>query len=735
MSDTSATQPLNGYSGAQAARGGAASFGDRRRAAVSNDIDPWDLLRAIWARKERLLVLFVLFLGIGAFWVMTMDPVYVAEAQLSVKPQAGEVSRFDAQERPPQADPMSVESEVQILTSGALVPQLIRQLNLHRTAEFNPTLRRQGGLAQIMQLLGVSSKREQATLAVITENVLSQLSVRQRGTSRLISISFTSEDPRRAAAMANAYAEIYIASQISASNELNEDATEWLKEQIAELRDEVVLSEAAVEQFRSRNGLFQTNNSTLPREELSQLNSQLVQAQAERSAIVARLTLAKELVDNEGAIDTTAEVLQSPLIQNLRQQEVQLKAQIAEMAATLLPSHPRMRTAQANLQDLRHQIGREVAKLIRSLENEAHIANERVRSLEKRVNELKRNMSRLGQQEVELRALEREATANRTLLEQFLARYEAATARSTVDTAVSNATIVARATVPANPSAPNRKAGLVLAIIGAAFGSLAVVFLIEALAPGFRTPEQVERQTGMPFLGTLPDMAGARTSTGIAANVMREPYGHIAEALRRLQGNLLLARIAGRPARTLLVTSAVEGEGKSGVAGGLARLMAQSGYRVILIDADLRRPRVNRTLGLHPTWGLAELLEGRAEFERLVTRDHSSPLHILQAGGQVTNPTSLLGSSRMSWLIYALMQNYDYVVIDGPSVHSASEAPVLSQLTDVTVLCTKWGSTNRRTVMRALKALAAASTRRVGVFLTGVDRRQYARLSDDAANG
>jgi len=725
---------MTGYATSQAAPRADASFGDRRRAPTSSDIDPWDLLRAIWARKERLLILFVLFLTIGAFWVLTMSPSYVAEAQLSIKPRSGEISRFDTPERPQQADPISIESEVQMLTSGALVPALVRKLNLHKLPEFNPALRGGGALSQFMQIFGLNSKPKPATVSAITENVLARLSVYRLGESRVIAVRFTSGDAKRAAALANAYAEIYISQQVADSNALNAEATLWLKDQIENLRDEVALSEAAVEQFRGQTGLFPANNTTLPREELSQLSSQLVQAQADRSSVMARLSLAKELVDTEGAIDTTAEVLASPLIQNLRQQEVQLRALIAELSATLLPSHPRMRTSQANLQDLRLQIGREVAKLIRSMENEAHISNERVRSLSDRVGRLKGRMARLGQQEVELRALEREAVANRTLLEQFLGRYEAASARAFADGSVANASIVSRATVPNSPAAPNRKSAMLLAIIGSAFGAIALVFLIEAMAPGFRTADQIERQTGMPFLGTMPEISGAKSSAGIAANTVSKPYGHIAEALRRLQSNLLMARVGGKAARTLLVTSAVDGEAKSGVSGGLARLMAQSGYRVLLIDADLRRPGINQTLGLHPTWGLSEVLSGQIEFERVVVRDHSSSLHILQAGGQVSNPTALLGSSRMSWLMYALVQNYDYVVIDGPPVHSASEAPVLSQLTDVTVMCVKWGATNRRSVMRALKSLAAASTQRVGVFLTGVDRRQYRRLTDDATD-
>ncbi|HBM89772.1 MAG TPA: hypothetical protein DD437_14600, partial [Rhodobiaceae bacterium] len=232
MSDTSATPPMTGYAPSQAAPRADANFGDRRRAPTNSDIDPWDLLRAIWSRKERLLLLFVIFLTIGAFWVLTMQPTYVAESQVSVKPRSGEISRFDTPERPQQADPISIESEVQILTSGALVPALVRKLNLHQLPEFNPALRSGGTISQLLQIFGVTSKPRRASVAAITENVLESLSVYRRGESRVIAIRFTSPDAKRAAALANAYAEIYIAQQVAAGNAVNAEATAWLKEQI-----------------------------------------------------------------------------------------------------------------------------------------------------------------------------------------------------------------------------------------------------------------------------------------------------------------------------------------------------------------------------------------------------------------------------------------------------------------------------------------------------------------------
>ena len=551
--------------------------------------------------------------------------------------------------------------------------------------------------------------------------------------SDLIAILFTSVDPRMAAIIPNRLAELYIAQQIEQRSGVNNEATKWLAEQIAELRVKVQESEAAVEAFRTKSGLFLTNGSTLPQQQLTELNSQLSTAEADRAAAQAKLGNARDLLASGNAVNSAAEVLQSPLIQNLRQQEVALRAQIAQMSETLLPSHPRVQEAEANLADLQVQIEKEVHKVIEALENEARVATARVNSLRASLNRLQRRMGQLNQDEVKLRALQRDADTNRALLESFLLRYQQANARAEADAQAANARIVSRAQQPADPTFPRMGSAITFATLAGIVFAFCVAFLIEVFARGFRTGDQIERATGMPFLGLVPELnPKGRRNLHPADEVMRDPSGLYAEAIRSLQGHVLLARVGERHARVVLVTSSQPGEGKTATAASLARIFAMGGYRTVLIDADMHNPTVHEALGMRRLPGLADLLVGRAAFQHVIRRDTASHAHVIQAGTPISNTTAALASSQMQWVLTALQQTYDYIIIDSPAALATADAQVLAKLADVTVLAVKWSETNRKTVLRALKMLSAASSRRVGILLTQVNLRRYRRYGSDA---
>lgn len=706
------------------------TFGDRRRAAPdapgASDISPWELLRGIWARKELILVAFVGFMIIAFVWLMTVTPTYTVESRLLLSTRTGEVSSFDANNTPSPPDAETVQSEIQLLTSRPLIARLIADLGLAEDPEFNPALRR--------SLLGRLSGKLDGRPGVpdadrIIDRVLGKLSVYQKGTSRVIAVSFTSINATTAASVANRLAELYIAQQIEQKNSLNSEATKWLSEQIEDLRAKVQSSEAAVETFRSESGLFLTNGSTVPQQQLTDLNSQLSVAEADRAETEAKLENARSLVAEGNAVNSAAAVLQSPLIQSLRQQEVALRADIAQMSETYLPSHPKMISAQANLDDLDRQISKEVDKIIQGLANDARVASARVASLRASLKRLQSHMGTLNQDEVQLRALERDAATNRSLLESFLKRYEEANARAEADARTANATIVSRAQVLSEPTFPKRGEAITLAIVAGLFLALIVSVFAEVFSRGFRTAEQVERVTGTPFLGLTPELE-RRVPGGPAADVQREPLGLYAEAIRSLQGSVMLARIGDRRARTVLITSSQKDEGKTSTAASLARVLAMGGYRTLLVDADMRSPSVHLTLGMPEQAGLSELLTGRASFAQVIRQDFGSYVHILQAGGALPNPTAALASSQMQWVLKALEQAYDFVIIDSPPVMAAADAKVLTKMTDVTVLVTRWSSTSRRVVGRVLKMLSASSGRRVGILLTRVNLRRYRRYTD-----
>jgi capsular exopolysaccharide synthesis family protein len=705
------------------------TFGDRRQAAPNiegaGDISPWDLLRGVWARKELVGATFAGFMVLAFLWLATVTPTYTVETRVLISPRTGEISTFDATNSPTPADPETMQSEIQVLTSRALVAELIADLHLEHNPEFNAALRP----GFIAHLTGLTPSTD--TDAII-DRVLGRLNVYQKGTSRVIAIEFTSANARTAALVANRLAELYIGRQIAQKNAINQQATKWLAQQIEDLRTKVQSSEAAVEAYRAQSGLFLTNGSTVPQQQLTDLNSQLSAAQADRAETEAKLANARALIAEGNSVNSAAAVLQSPLIQNLRQQEVALRAQIAQMSETYLPTHPKMIESQANLNDLDRQIEKEVGKIIQGLENDARVASARVASLKASLTQLQSRMGALNQDEVQLRALERDAATNRSLLESFLKRYEEANARAEADARTANASIVSRAQELTDPTFPKSGSVMTLAVVAGLFFSLIVSFFVEVFASGFRTAEQVERVTGMPFLGLVPELDGRAASAGPANDVMREPLGLYAEAVRGLQGSVMLARVGNRRARTVLVTSAHKDEGKTSTAASLARVLAMGGYRTVLVDADMRSPSVHLSLGMPPQAGLAELLTGRASFAHVIRQDFGSYAHVIQAGGALPNPTAALASSQMQWVLQALDNTYDYVIIDSPAAMAAADAQVLSKMADVTVLVVRWSNTSRKVVARVLKTLSAASGRRVGILLTRVNLRRYRRYTDTA---
>lgn len=706
------------------------TFGDRRRAAPdapgASDISPWELLRGIWARKELIFVAFLGFMILAFVWLMTVTPTYTVESRLLLSTRTGEVSSFDNGNTPTPPDAETVQSEIQLMTSRPLIARLIADLKLGNTPEFNPALRSSliGKLSGKLDSLPGVPDRDR-----MIDRVLSRINVYQKGTSRVIAISATSVNAATAAAIANRLGELYIAQQIEQKNNLNSEATKWLAQQIDDLRDKVQISEAAVETFRSESGLFLTNGSTVPQQQLTDLNAQLSVAEADRAETEAKLENARSLAAEGSNVNSAAAVLQSPLIQSLRQQEVALRAEIAQMSETYLPSHPKMVSSEANLADLDRQIRKEVDKVIQGLANDARVADARVGSLRASLKRLQSRMGSLNQDEVQLRALERDASTNRSLLESFLKRFEEANARAEADARTANATLVSRAQILTEPTFPKQGEALTLSIFAGLFLALIVSVFAEVFSRGFRTAEQVERVTGTPFLGLIPEL-GRRVAGGPAADVQSDPLGIYAEAIRGLQGSVMLARIGNRRARTVLITSSQKDEGKTATATSLARVLAMGGYRTLLLDADLRSPSVHVTLGMPEQPGLSDLLMGRAAFNQVIRQDFGSYAHIMQAGAPMPNPTAALASSQMQWVLKALEQAYDYVIIDSPPVMAAADAKVLAKMADVTVLVTRWSVTSRRVVGRVLKMLSAASGKRVGILLTRVNLRRYRRYTD-----
>ena len=450
---------------------------------VAEDIDLQTLGRALWRAKGWIVGLAV-GAGVITFIALSMmRPLYTSEARILIQNDESFFTRPAGEQPRDQArtlDEQTVQSQVQVLTSRDLAVEVINALDLID----NPAFEKDAGgnivTRFFRRLAGLSPKSEEERAA----NAFAEhLSVYQLAKSSVIAVDYTSGDPNLAAAIANKLADIYIDWQREAKLEQTKDATAWLSAQIEVLRPKVAEAEAAVEQFRASQGLYAgTNNVTLNAQQLSELNSQLILAKAQRSEAEARARLIKKMLEEKSDIDATPEVLKSELIARLIDQRVRVQRQLAELSATLLPSHPRIKQLTSELADVRAQIRDEATKIVQSLENEAEIAAAREASLRTSLNEVKTQASGLSEAEIKLRALEREAKAQRDLLESYLARYRDASARHDMGAVPAQASIVSRAHASILPSFPKKVPMSLLIAAATALLALAYVLAQELLA-------------------------------------------------------------------------------------------------------------------------------------------------------------------------------------------------------------------------------------------------------------
>ncbi len=459
---------------------------------MSAGLDVWALLARIWARKW-FLVLFVLA-GIALSYaaLSTVTPHYTGEVRILIEGQTPDPTTPLANQAVREADQKKIESEIQVLLSRSLADQVVTQLKLDTWDEFSTT----GG-----GMFGFGSPKP-ANRAAVIGAYFKRLNVYQVGESRVIAIDFWAEHPRSAMMVANAIADLYVGGQLDAQVAVTRRASSWLDEQVDKLRAQVQASEAAVVEFRRKSGIFESNGNLLKNTELAALNAQLITASAARSEVQARLDSARALMQSPAGIETSSEVLDNPLILQLRQQEVALQRQITDLSADLLPQHPDMIARLAELDDLRRAISAEVGKIARRLENDVRVATARERTLRSSIARLKKDVTTEKQQESELRSLEREAAANRGLLESFLLRASEAGARDDRSIQRPEARIISRAETPQTPSFPKKAPILMLAFMASLTFGLLIVLATEMLsgaethapryaaAPSMRRPDQ-----------------------------------------------------------------------------------------------------------------------------------------------------------------------------------------------------------------------------------------------------
>ncbi len=696
---------------------------------VEHGFDLREILSFAWRRWKFIAGVVAVSLLIGTISVLRQTPLYTATAQVLLDPQSDKVPGPAAIRSDVNLDLAMIESQMAIIRSTVFLRRVVEKEQLVSDPEFGsrappgPSIPATAGVAPSMSpevLRSTEALKGAVTVAA--------------GPGYLLIISVTSADPGRAARLANAVADAYLVDKLDTRFEAAKRASTWLSDRLVELRNQLRASEEAVIAFRAQHGLYQsTGNVTLNQQQLSELNAKLVEARADAGQKKARVDLLLTIEANGGSVQSLPDVSNSGALPSLRQQAAALSQQEADLLARYGAPHPLVVNVRAQQRDIERAIAAEARRLAAGIKNEYELAQSRVASLDRSLQDVTGQTSAEGATAIRLRELERTVAVNKSLFEDFLQRAKITQQESTFEPR--EARVITPALLPGAPSYPRKGQYLAVCLVIGLLLGVGGAVAKEMLNAGFTTPKQVEEILGLPLLSSVSHMGSRDLTVGskiipIPSYPTMKPLSRYSESIRALRSGIQMTDV-DHPPKVVQVTSTAPGEGKTTIALSLAALAAYSGNKVLFIDADLRHPSASRFLGLQKEPGLVDLLLGQVKHAEVIRFHQSEGYWTLSAGNKTQNPPDLLGSDRMKSIVASCKQTFDLVVIDTPPAGPVVDPVVVSQLCDAIVLVVRWASTARETVKYCAQQFAGHK-KIAGVVFNQVNDRQAQKYGKHA---
>ena len=650
------------------------------------DIDLGQLFRAIWARKGKVAAITVAAALLAYGGTLLIPPTYRSESRLLIEQRTPVYNSSRGEqgaptESQPLLDDLNIASQVQVLQSVDLVKQVARDLKLYERPEFDPTVD-PSAVSDLLVLLGL--KKNPLDLAPeerVVKEFMEKLTVYQAEKSRVIAIQFSSRDPKLSAAIPNAMMDVYMSLQSGAKLDTNSEAARWLEPEIANLRDKVREAERKVADYRASRDLMPMgepgNGGTFVSRQLADISAELTRVRGEKANAEARAENVRAAMADGRALDTLTDVAGSQIIQRLKETESTVQAQISDLSTSLLDGHPRLKGLRAQLADLRAQIRREGQKVISGFTNDARVAQMRERQLLQQLNALKADSARAGSDEVELNALEREAAAQRQLLETYLARYREASSRADRSATPADARVISRAIDPQEPYFPKVLPIVIVAALAGFILSSVVILLKElfsgrALKPVGMAP--VLPATPAPQAFARREEADEMEKTGdepaSLLGAEEDDVADLAPAVEPEDNEFSVEAVADFLAdNESRVAIAVSPDGDRGSAAtvALARRLGEIGLHVVLVDLT-GSACPTRMMAASPSLpGVTDLLHGKASVAQAIHPDRASGVHLVPQGNSDLRG-AMRAADRLSMIVDALAEVYDMVVVEcGPA--------------------------------------------------------------------
>lgn len=697
------------------------------------DLDVRALWMSIWRRKWAVIAMVLAVTMIAGLYAMSLTPIYRAASSLLIDDKSAKVLSIEQIYGVEGGGAEYMQTQIELLQSRALAERVVRKLSLAEHPLFDP--RQQAEPSKLSQLLGgfdISSilpitlpkdlaaadeTSEEQIVEQVTSALMSSIGVMPKGKSQVILVQVDLADPVLAAQIANALAEGYIESQLEGNMEMSMNASNWMNGRLGELQQKLKDSENKLQRFREAENLVDVQGvTTISAAELSATGDRMIDARRARAEAESQY---RQVQAMKGAgwekVATVPAVLGNPLIQQFRTAEAKAQARVDEVSRRYGKRHPEMIAANTELAAAQAALKAQVEQVVAGIESSYQLAVANEGSLRSSFEAKKGQIQDISRKEFQLRELEREVEANRSLYDTFMTRLKETTA--TADLESVNARIVDRAVTPKIPVKPQKSVIVAVAGLLGLFIAVGLCLLLESLNNTFKAPEQVESKLNLPVFGILPKVAKLERKD-LAHLFTSDKHKTFSESIRTIRTGMALASIS-HPHKVIVVTSSVPGEGKSTVSANIAYAFGQM-EKVLLIDADLRRPTMARNFDFPVgAMGLANLIAGNATLEDVIREVDG--IHMMCAGTVPPNPLEMLSSPRFTKLIEALRSKFDRIIIDSPPTQAVSDAIVLGTQADSLIYVIKSAATPIPLVERGIGQLLQSNAPVNGIVLNQVD--------------
>ena len=696
-----------------------------------------DYARVVVKRRHVALAAFAVVSLAAVVYSFTATPVYEGRVQLLIESDDPNVIDFK-QVTSDRADTNSVsrqdyyQTQYKLLQSRSVAKKTIDTLKLWDNVELRPDAAEsssfrtvvRNGTDWISSLFGghdasgeSPGAEETAAQAEAIDEFIDRLTVAPVRNSRLAEVAYRSEDPQLAATVANAVAKSYIDMNLDFRFTATREASQWLEQQLTQQRKGVESAEVRLQQYREQNdALSLEDRQNIVVQKLADLNAAVTRAKTERLQKEAMYHQLVEAERDPARIDTFPAILANEFIQQQKSELASLQRKQAQLSEKYGERHPEMIEAESALENAQLKLRGEVAKVVQSVRTEYQAAVAQEQSMTAALDAQKNEALAMNRKAIDYGVIARDVDSNKQIYDSLLQRAKETGVSGELRT--SNVRIVDAAETPNDPVSPRRGLNILLGLFGGAFLGVGLAFFFEYLDNRVKTPEEIEQELGLPSLGLIPMTAGIAGKANPLISDAAPP--NFAEAFRALRTNILFSAADGGP-KSIVVTSTGPSEGKTMVAGNVAIGLAQTGQRVLLIDADMRRPRAHELFSIPVEPGLSNLLVGASKPSEVVRQSGVENLWIMPAGKTPPNPAELLGSKRFADLTSSLNGHFDCVVIDTPPVLAVTDSAVVAHRASGVLFVIAADVTSRQAAQTALDQLEHAHAKFLGAVLNRVD--------------